>query len=245
MSQKNLLNFSLLLSILFFSCRNETQVPKDYTNIVIIMTDDQGYNDLGCFGSPDIETPNIDQMAKEGIRFTDFYVAQPVCSASRAGLLTGCYPNRLGIHGAFMPNAKKGLNPEETTIAEMLKPLGYSTACFGKWHLGDHPDFSPLNQGFDEYFGIPYSNDMWPNHPWQGTIFNFPALPLIKDQKVIDTLDDQSQLTTQITEHAVDFINRNTENPFFLYVQNLLECFLGSNHSSKLHPGNSLGPPLL
>ena len=218
MSLKTLLYFYMLLCIPFFSCQKESRVQKDYTNIIIIMTDDQGYNDLGCYGSPDIETPNIDQMAKEGIRFTDFYVAQPVCSASRAGLMTGCYPNRLGIHGAFMPNSKKGLNLEETTIAEMLKPLGYATACFGKWHLGDHPGFSPLKQGFDEYFGIPYSNDMWPNHPWQGTVFNFPALPLIEGEKVIDTLNDQSQLTTQITEHAVDFINRNVENPFFLYV---------------------------
>jgi len=218
MSQKS--NLLLLIPAFFFlhSCQDEPEKSKDYTNIVIILTDDQGYNDLGCYGSPDIETPNIDRMAKEGIRFTDFYVAQPVCSASRAALMTGCYPNRLGIHGAFMPKAKKGLNPQETTIAEMLKPLGYSTAVFGKWHLGDHLDFSPLKQGFDEYFGIPYSNDMWPFHPQQGSVFNFGPLPLMEGEKVIDTLEDQSQLTTQITEHAVDFIKRNKEQPFFLYV---------------------------
>lgn len=187
-------------------------------NVIIIFTDDQGYQDVGCFGSPDIETPHLDEMAKNGIRLTNFYAAQAVCSASRAALLTGSYPNRLGIHGAYMPKSKKGLNPSEITIAEMLKPKGYKTAIFGKWHLGDHPDFLPTQQGFDEYFGIPYSNDMWPYHPQQGPIFNFDVLPLYENDKIIDTLTDQSQLTTQITERSIDFIARNKDNPFFLYV---------------------------
>lgn len=212
----------ILLAILFNFCTTKnTKAPKVLStppNIVLIFTDDQGYQDLGCYGSPTIKTPHIDQMAREGIRFTQFYVSQPVCSASRASLLTGCYANRLGVHGAFMPNVKKGLNPEEVTIAEMLKPLGYATAIYGKWHLGSEPELLPTRQGFDEYFGIPYSNDMWPLHPWQGSIFDFPVLPLMNNEKVIDTLEDQSLITTLYTEKAVDFIKRNKEQPFFLYV---------------------------
>ena len=187
-------------------------------NIILILTDDQGYADLGAFGAKDFETPHIDQMAKEGALLTQYYAPQAVCSASRAGILTGCYPNRIGIHNAFMPEAKKGLNPAELTIAEMLKPLGYATAIYGKWHLGDAPEFLPNQHGFDEYFGIPYSNDMWPLHPQQGTVFNFKALPLLENGKVLDTLTDQSQLTTQITQKAVSFINAKKDQPFFLYV---------------------------
>lgn len=209
--------YLLLLIALGFGCASpkpETQRPP---NIVIIFTDDQGYEDVGVFGSPDIETPHLDQMAAEGAQFTQFYAAQPVCSASRAALLTGCYPNRIGIHGALFPKAKTGLNHAETTIAEMLKPLGYATAIFGKWHLGDHPDLMPQNHGFDEYFGIPFSNDMWPLHPNQAN-FNFAPLPLYEGDSVVDYLEDQSQLTTQLTEHAVDFIERKKDEPFFLYV---------------------------
>lgn len=187
-------------------------------NVIIIFTDDQGYQDVGCFGSPDIETPHLDQMAREGIRMTNFYAAQAVCSASRAGLLTGCYPNRLGVHGAYMPNSPEGLNPEETTLAEILKSLDYRTGIFGKWHLGDHPDFMPNKQGFDEYFGIPYSNDMWPLHPEQGPVFDFGPLPLYENETVVDTLTDQTSLTTQLTQRSVEFIKRNKDNPFFLYI---------------------------
>lgn len=211
--------FLLLLFTLFlFSCHEQQDDSGSRPNVVIIFTDDQGYQDLGNFGSPNILTPVIDNLAQQGIRLTSFYSAQAVCSASRAGLLTGSYPNRLGIHGAFMPNSMKGLNPSETTIAEMLKQNGYKTAVFGKWHLGDAPEFMPNNQGFDEYFGIPYSNDMWPLHPEQGTVFNFGPLPLYENEKVIDTLTDQSMLTTQITERSIDFISKNKENPFFLYI---------------------------
>ena len=129
-------------------------------NVVLIFTDDQGYQDVGCYGAEGFETPHLDQMAQEGIRFTDFYVAQPVCSASRAALLTGCYPNRLGIHGALMPTSNIGLDTAETTLADMFKQQGYATAAFGKWHLGHQPEFLPTRQGFDQYFGLPYSNDM-------------------------------------------------------------------------------------
>ena len=144
-------------------------------NIVIIFTDDQGYADIGSFGAEGFETPNLDRMAAEGRKFTDFYAAQAVCSASRTALLTGCYPNRVGILGALGPGSKTGINADEVTIAEMLKPLGYATAIFGKWHLGDSPKFLPTRHGFDEYFGLPYSNDMWPKHPTEPECLPTPA----------------------------------------------------------------------
>ncbi|MEL6976119.1 MAG: sulfatase, partial [Bacteroidota bacterium] len=134
------------------------------------------------------------------------------------GILTGCYPNRIGIHLAFGPGNANGLHLEELTMAEMLKNEGYATAIFGKWHLGDHSDFMPNKQGFDEFYGIPYSNDMWPYHPEQGTVFDFPPLPLFENEKIIDTLVDQSMLTTQLTEKSVSFIKKNKATPFFLYV---------------------------
>ena len=158
---KNLL-ISLYL-FLSFSCNYEREKETNKPpNVVIVFTDDQGYRDLSCFGSPNIITPNLDQMAKEGIRLTSYYSAQAVCSASRAGLLTGCYPNRIGISGALSPGSNHGINSGETTLAEMLKANGYSTGIFGKWHLGHHRKFLPNNHGFDEFLGIPYSNDMWP-----------------------------------------------------------------------------------
>ena len=214
--------FLLLVAIgIVASCKNNEKADQRThrkPNVVIILTDDQGYQDVGVFGSPNIETPHLDQMAKEGILLTSYYAAQAVCSASRAALLTGCYPNRIGIHNALGPGNTHGINASETTLAEMLKAEGYSTAIYGKWHLGHHDKFLPTRHGFDEWFGIPYSNDMWPYHPQQGAIFNFPDLPLYENETIIDTLIEQSQLTTQITERSVDFINRNKDNAFFLYV---------------------------
>lgn len=212
-----------LLTICVLSCgknRDEgrSNVDTPPPNIILIFTDDQGYQDVGVFGSPDIRTPFLDQLAGEGVQLTSFYAAQAVCSASRAGILTGCYPNRIGMHNALMPNSTVGLNPSETTMAEMLRSRGYKTGIFGKWHLGDHPDFMPTKQGFDEFFGIPYSNDMWPFHPQQGTIFDFGPLPLYENERIIDTLTEQSHLTRQITERSVDFIRRNKDSPFFLYI---------------------------
>ncbi|MGC1240702.1 MAG: sulfatase [Chryseosolibacter sp.] len=187
-------------------------------NIIVIFTDDQGYRDLSCYGAPQLKTPNLDRMAEEGIRFTNFYVGQPVCSASRAALLTGCYPSRVSIQGALFPNANIGLNPEEVTIAEICKSKGYKTAMVGKWHLGDRPQFLPTRQGFDEYLGVPYSNDMWPGHPGKET-HKFPRLPLIENDSVIDYFDeDQNNLTTLYTRRATEFIEANRKNPFFLYV---------------------------
>ncbi len=209
----------LLLSVVSCGKKQEKkEKPIGPPNVVLIFTDDQGYQDVGVFGSPNIKTPNLDKMASEGVRLTSYYSAQAVCSASRAGILTGCYPNRIGIHNALGPDNTHGINASETTLAEMLKEMGYATGIFGKWHLGHHKKFLPTRHGFDEWFGIPYSNDMWPYHPQQGPIFNFPDLPLYENETVIDTLTEQSMLTTQITERSVDFIKRNAEKPFFLYV---------------------------
>jgi arylsulfatase A len=189
---------------------------KRLPNFVIIFTDDQGYGDVGCYGAKGFATPNLDRMAREGVRFTDFYVAQPVCSASRAALLTGCYPNRVGILGALGPKDKHGISDREKTIADALKARGYATACFGKWHLGHHPKFLPTRHGFDRYFGLPYSNDMWPTHPDRKS--KFPPLPLIEGEKTVATNPDQRKLTTWYTEHAVSFIEKHKDRPFFLYV---------------------------
>lgn len=195
-----------------------TPVGPERPNVVVIFTDDQGYADVGTFGAADIATPHLDSLAAGGMRLTNFYAAQPVCSASRAGLLTGCYPNRIGMHNALMPGSPVGLNPEEETLAELLREQGYATGIFGKWHLGDSPGFLPTRQGFDQFFGIPYSNDMWPHHPQQGPVFDFGPLPLLEQETVIDTLDDQSGLTREITRRSVAFIEENRDRPFFLYV---------------------------
>ncbi len=220
----------ILLLVLFGGCdhsKNQNQ-KTEKPNVVIILIDDEGYGDVGCYGATGFETPNLDRLAGNGMRFTNFYSGQPVCSASRAGLLTGCYPNRIGFSGALFPHDTIGINPDELTIAEMFKEQGYATACFGKWHLGWQKKFLPLQHGFDEYTGLPYSNDMWPNDNATGARLpaseergKFPELPLIEGNEAIDTissLKDQDKLTTLYTEKAVDFINRNANNPFFLYV---------------------------
>jgi len=186
-------------------------------NFVIIYADDLGYADIGSFGANGYKTPNLDRMVREGARLTDFYVAQAVCSASRAALLTGCYPNRVGIQGALDHRAQYGVNDDEVTIAEALKPRGYATAIYGKWHLGHHPQFLPTRHGFDEYLGLPYSNDMWPNHPSAAKGY-YPDLPLIENDKVVQVMPDQTRLTTWYTERAVKFIEKNKDKPFFLYL---------------------------
>ena len=202
-------------------------VSSALPNVIIIMTDDQGWADVGKFGAQGFETPNLDRMAEEGIRFTNWYVPQAVCGASRAGLLTGCYPNRIGMLGAPGPKSKHGIAEGEMLISELVKQKGYATALFGKWHLGHHEKFLPLQHGFDEYYGLPYSNDMWPHHPgvrhlpMEERLKRWPHLPLMEGNKIIEkevTPEDQTQLTTQYTENAVDFINRRKNRPFFLYV---------------------------
>jgi arylsulfatase A-like enzyme len=220
-----------MASLLSFQTFAQKQVDTraKLPNIVLIFIDDMGFGDVGCFGATQYNTPNIDRLASTGMRFTNFYVAQAVCSASRAGLLTGCYSNRVGISGALMPYDSIGINADEELIPELLSLRGYRNAIVGKWHLGHHYQFLPLQNGFQEYFGLPYSNDMWPvdydgkpatKDKSPGKL-RYPPLPLIKGNekiKELNTLDDQAQLTTMYTEYAVDFINRNKKNPFFLYL---------------------------
>src|SRR5438874_2861271 len=209
--------FTLAISVLCLALGSPVfaqEQPKRPPNVVIVYVDDMGYGDLGCFGNTKIKTPHLDKMAKQGTRFTSFYVAQAVCSASRAALMTGKYSNRTGILGALGPNAKIGLDKRHSTIAEMLKTLGYRTGIFGKWHLGHLAEFLPTRRGFDDYYGLPYSNDMWPQHPTS----KFPDLPLIEGEKIREYNPDQSRLTTWYTERAVRFIEQNKDRPFFLYV---------------------------
>lgn len=217
------LNFFLCSVIfLFIACEKRDKKP----NIIIIFTDDQGYGDLGCYGAEGFETPNIDSMAKGGMLFTDFYVSQAVCSASRASLMTGSYAERVGIQGALSPWAVNGLDPETETVAKLLKRHGYTNAIFGKWHLGHRIEYLPLQNGFDEYSGLICSNDMWPVD-YNGNPLNedkrsyYPPMSFWNGNEPtsnIETLNDQAQITKRITELSVTFIERNKNNPFFLYV---------------------------
>lgn len=220
-----------LLILIWSGTNAQTKGEKPLPNIVIVYMDDMGYGDVDAYGGIDYITPNIDKLAAQGMRFTNFYAAQPICTASRAALLTGCYPNRIGFFGAFGPNSPIGLSNQEVTIAEMVKKRGYATAIIGKWHLGDAEKFLPLQHGFDEFFGLPYSNDMWPvnydgepikpsDDAWDRK-HNKPLLPLVEGNKpvrYIKTLKDQSMLTTWYTEKAVSFIKRHKDKPFFLYL---------------------------
>jgi len=221
----------VIISMNSCSQKQKENIQNQPPNFVLVFIDDMGYGDVGCYGATGYTTPNLDKMASEGMRFTNFYSAAPVCSASRAGILTGCYPNRIGISGALFPTDTVGINSNEITIAEMLKEKGYATAIFGKWHLGHHKEFLPLQNGFDEYAGLPYSNDMWPIK-LDGTRAkpgesrgDFPDLPLIEGNEPVEYITSyqgQDKLTTLYTEKAVDFINRNAKNLFFLYVSHTM-----------------------
>lgn len=189
-------------------------------NVVIILADDLGYGDLGCYGAKRIRTPNLDRMAKEGMRFTSFYVSQAVCSASRASLLTGAYCNRLGLHGALNPTSTIGIHEDEVLLSELCKQQGYATALYGKWHLGHQAKFNPLRHGFDEYFGLPYPNDC--SNQYHPVVRTFPPLPLMEGEKVVAEEPDQSQFTRQFTERAVRFIEKNRQRPFFLYLPHVM-----------------------
>lgn len=176
-------------------------------NFVVILVDDLGYQDLGCFGSPLISTPRVDGMASEGVKFTSFYV-QPVCTPSRAALLTGCYPMRVGLPNVLGANANIGISSSEITLAQLLKSRGYATACVGKWHLGHHPQFLPTRHGFDSYYGLPYSNDMDKQVP----------VPLMRGEKIIEQPANQDTLTQRYTQESIKFIEANKDRPFFLYL---------------------------
>ena len=195
--------------------RSAAAAPASKPNFVIIYIDDMGYSDIGPFGSTKNRTPQLDRMAREGMKLTSFYAA-PVCSVSRAQVMTGCYGQRVSVQGVFFPAGKNGLNPKENTIAELLKKQGYATACIGKWHLGDQPEFLPTNHGFDYYYGIPYSNDMNRKSSKTGE----SVCPLLKNDKVFKLLDGegQSHVTREYTEEAVKFIHENKERPFFVYL---------------------------
>lgn len=220
----------LSIAVVLFVLTNDLIVSaREKVNLVVIFIDDLGYADIGAFGDNAYSTPNLDQMAAQGMKFTDFVASTAVCSASRAALLTGCYHKRVGISGALGPGARHGINPDEITLAEIAKQQDYATACFGKWHLGHLKPFLPMQHGFDEYFGLPYSNDMWPLHPDYADLPDnaakrkrgYPDLPLFKGNKIVDPVvseEDQKQLTTQYTQHAVEFIDRNHDRPFFLYL---------------------------
>jgi len=197
----------------------KTSADNRPPNVIILFADDMGYADIGSFGGKPGVTPQLDRMATEGRRFTNFHVAQGICSASRAALLTGCYSNRVGITGALPSNSTHGISTGETTLAQMFKARGYATGMTGKWHLGRQPQFLPLRHGFDEYLGLPYSNDMWPYNP-AASVVN-PPLPLIEGEatkQIITTLEEQATLTAQYTDRAVRFIDRHKAEPFFFYL---------------------------
>lgn len=187
-------------------------------NIVLILADDLGYGDLGVYGATTIRTPNLDRMAAEGLRFTNYYAPASVCTPTRAALMTGCYPMRVGLgYRVLFPYSTTGLHPDEITVAEVLKEAGYATACVGKWHLGCQPKFLPTRQGFDSYYGIPYSNDMG-KVDYKLIHYVSPPLPLMRDEKVVQSGPEQRDLTRLLTEEALRVIEANQNKPFFLYL---------------------------
>jgi len=217
-------NKTMLLAVCMLAvpAHADAAETKPRPNFVVIFIDDMGYGDIGPFGSTINRTPHLDRMAAEGMKLTSFYMAAPVCTPSRAALMTGCYPRRVGLargsgHAVLFPGDKHGLHPGEITVADLLREAGYATGCFGKWHLGDQPGFLPTDHGFDVYFGIPYSNDMWPLlERWP-----FPPLPILRGTEVVDTvdtMDDQASLCRRFTEEAVRFIRQRREEPFFVYL---------------------------
>lgn len=220
----------LILALQYSSFTTLARESLEYTpNVVVIFIDDMGYADIGPFGATKYDTPNLDRMARNGRCFTDFVVSSAVCSASRAALLTGCIHERVGFRGALGPSATTGIAEREMTIAELCKTRNYATCCIGKWHLGHHPKFLPTRHGFDSYYGLPYSNDMWPFHPAVIAARNkdpksssmYPALPMVEGSQIVDpevTAEDQKLMTRDYTRRAVSFIESNAQRPFFLYL---------------------------
>ena len=196
----------------------EIRAADPLPNFIVVFCDDLGYGDLGCYGSTKNRTPNIDRMATEGVRFTSFYSSSPVCTPSRSSLMTGCYARRVGMHEAetghwvLIPRNRRGLNPDEVTLPEVLKSKGYATACIGKWHLGDQPPHLPTKHGFDHYYGIPYSNDM------QNKGRGDPPLPIVRGETVIEAPADQTTLTQRYTREVIEFIEKHQNKPFFVYL---------------------------
>ncbi len=218
LTRRNFLKRTFLLTAgpsLLSGAQSLAGSEKPAPNFVIIFTDDQGYQDLGCFGSPNIRTPNIDRMAAEGTMFTGFYVPAPLCSPSRAALMTGCYPRRVGLaQGVLRPDSRLGINPDETTIAEMLKERGYATGCIGKWHIGFVGPFRPTRQGFDFYYGLYHNID----EPEAAHFVDKGGVPVMRNEQVDHRPAEPETLTELYTKEAVDFINKNKDQPFFLYL---------------------------
>ncbi len=226
-----------VLPLLLGAC---AQVEPSLPNVVLIYADDLGYADIGSFGASDYATPNLDRMAEEGVRLTSFYVSQAVCSASRASLLTGAYANRIGLHGALGPSNTHGIHADEVTLGELFQSRGYATAVYGKWHLGHHEPFLPTRNGFDDYYGIPYSNDMWPFHPESPHAWG--DLPTIDGETIVGYNTDQSRFTTDFTERSVAFIRQNAAaaTPFFLYLAHPMPhvpLFVSDERSGKSGAG--------
>ena len=217
----------------------------DKPNVVLIFVDDLGYSDVGAFGSKLHRTPSIDRMAAEGRKFTDFYVSANVCTPSRASLLTGSYPRRVGLdenekgQWVLFPGNQEGLHSDEVTIAEVLSSAGYRTAIVGKWHLGDQKKFLPTRQGFDSYFGIPYSNDM--GHDSRPEPYGYPPLPLLRDEQVIEEEPDQRLITQRYTEEALAFLEKSKDEPFFLYLPHTMPHW--PQYSSEQFAGKSENGP--
>jgi len=237
--------------------RLASAAPAPKPNVIVIYADDQGYGDLSCYGATKLKTPNIDRMAAEGMKFTDFYVTAPVCTPTRSSLMTGCYPRRIGLHQhVLFPNSTKGLDPSEVTVAELLKAQGYATACVGKWHLGYQTKFLPTRQGFDHYFGIPFSNDMsLPAGMAYAADAKLPAdfsaevrekgerkrstVPLMRNEEVIEYPADQATLTERYTDEVIRFITANQGQPFFVYLPHTMPHY--PLHISERFKGKSEG----
>jgi arylsulfatase A-like enzyme len=201
--------------LVWFCLSSLTVAGEIKPNLIFILVDDQGYYDLGCYGGTEFDTPRIDKMAREGIRFTDYYAATPICSPSRAGILTGCYPRRVGLATwVLRADSRKGIHPDELTLAELLQSSGYATACVGKWHLGFLPPFLPRRQGFDHYFGLLHNLD-----PVETVYFKHAGgVPLIRNGKVVKRPVDPAELTEAYADEAIQFIRKNKDRPFFLYL---------------------------
>jgi arylsulfatase len=229
----------LLLALLAFvpARAHAGEAPKRLPNIIVILADDMGYGDLGCFGNKKIKTPNLDRMARQGMRFTSFYVTDAVCSPSRASLMTGCYAVRIGLEGALNPTSRIGISSNELLLSTLCKQRGYATALVGKWHLGHQPQFNPLRHGFDEYFGTLFPNDC--TNKYHPIIRTFPPFNLMEGEKVVAVEPDQSKFTQQFTERAVQFIEKNKEKPFFLYLAHAMPHV--PIHPSEKFRGKSQG----
>ena len=212
------IRYLLVIFLFIAGCTQKNAKVEDLPNIILILCDDLGYGDLGCYGNTVQKTPNIDRLAGEGMRFTDFYAAASVCTPTRASLMTGCYPRRISLHRdendhcVLIPRANKGINPYEVTLPELLKKKGYATGCFGKWHLGDQRVFLPTRHGFDYYYGVPYSNDM------ESLNRGDPPLPVVKNEIVVEAPANQDSLTIKCTDELIRFMQRNSNKPFFAYL---------------------------